>query len=52
MLLGAVTYNVLKDMDLETVITTLEGAGFEAWSFAPATNTAWSLRSPTPNARR
>jgi hypothetical protein len=30
MQLGAVTYNVLKDMDLETVITTLEGAGFEA----------------------
>ena len=28
MLLGAVTYNVLKDMDLETVITTLEAAGF------------------------
>ena len=29
MQLGAVTYNVLKDMDLETVIKTLEGAGFE-----------------------
>jgi len=28
MLLGAVTYNVLKDMDLETVIQTLEKAGF------------------------
>lgn len=28
--LGAVTYNVLKDMDLETIIRTLEGAGFEA----------------------
>jgi len=39
MLLGAVTYNVLKDMDLETVITTLEAAGF-----APATSTVWSLR--------
>ena len=30
MLLGAVTYNVLKDWDLETVITKLEQAGFEA----------------------
>jgi sugar phosphate isomerase/epimerase len=29
MQLGAVTYNVLKDMDLETVITTLEKTGFE-----------------------
>jgi hypothetical protein len=28
MLLGAVTYNVLKDMDLETVIRTLETAGY------------------------
>ena len=28
MLLGAVTYNVLKDMDLETLIKTLEAAGF------------------------
>jgi Xylose isomerase-like TIM barrel len=30
MVLGAVTYNVLKDMDLDTVIQTLEAAGFEA----------------------
>src|SRR5689334_18243990 len=30
MQLGAVTYNVLKDLDLEGVITTLEAAGFEA----------------------
>lgn len=30
MLLGAVTYNVLKDMDLETIIQTLEATGFEA----------------------
>src|SRR6266498_686859 len=30
MLLGAVTYNLLKDMDLETVIQTLEKTGFEA----------------------
>ncbi len=30
MLLGAVTYNVLKDWDLETCITKLEEAGFEA----------------------
>src|ERR1041385_664739 len=30
MLLGAVTYNVLKDMDLESVIKTLEATGFEA----------------------
>lgn len=30
MQLGAVTYNVLKDMDLETVIKTLEAAGFAA----------------------
>jgi len=30
MKLGAVTYNVLKDMDLETVIKTLEVTGFEA----------------------
>jgi sugar phosphate isomerase/epimerase len=29
MQLGAVTYNVLKDMDLETLIRTLEGARFE-----------------------
>ena len=29
MQLGAVTYNVLKDMDLETVIQTLEKTGFE-----------------------
>ncbi|MCU1235585.1 MAG: hypothetical protein JWP63_3552, partial [Candidatus Solibacter sp.] len=28
MRLGAVTYNVLKDMDLDTVIKTLEAAGF------------------------
>ena len=28
--LGAVTYNVLKDWDLETVITKLEQAGFAA----------------------
>lgn len=28
--LGAVTYNVLKDWDLETIITRLEAAGFEA----------------------
>lgn len=30
MLLGAVTYNVLKDWDVETVIKNLEAAGFEA----------------------
>ena len=30
MLLGAVTYNVLKDWDLETLIKNLEAAGFEA----------------------
>ena len=30
MLLGAVTYNVLANMDLETVIRTLETAGFDA----------------------
>src|SRR5688500_2248285 len=30
MLLGAVTYNVLKDWDLETVIRQLETARFEA----------------------
>ena len=30
MLLGAVTYNVLKDWDLETIITNLEKAGFAA----------------------
>jgi len=29
MLLGAVTYNVLKDWDVETLITKLEEAGFE-----------------------
>ena len=29
MQLGAVTYNVLKDMDLDTVIKTLEATGFE-----------------------
>ena len=28
--LGAVTYNVLKDWDLETVIRKLEEAGYEA----------------------
>src|SRR5262245_8378655 len=28
--LGCVTYNVLKDWDLETIITKLEQAGFEA----------------------
>ncbi|MBI4877470.1 MAG: sugar phosphate isomerase/epimerase [Acidobacteria bacterium] len=30
MKLGAVTYNVLKDWDVETIITKLEAAGFEA----------------------
>jgi sugar phosphate isomerase/epimerase len=30
MMLGAVTYNVLKDWDLETVIQKLEASGFEA----------------------
>jgi sugar phosphate isomerase/epimerase len=30
MLLGAVTYNVLKDWDLETIIKNLEATGFEA----------------------
>ena len=30
MLLGAVTYNVLKDWDVETIIKNLEAAGFEA----------------------
>ena len=30
MILGAVTYQVLQGMDLETVIHTLEGAGFDA----------------------
>src|SRR5258708_13152262 len=30
MLLGAVTYNVLNNMDLETVIRTLESTGFDA----------------------
>ena len=29
MLLGAVTYNILKDWDLETIIKNLEAAGFE-----------------------
>jgi sugar phosphate isomerase/epimerase len=29
MLLGAVTYNVLKDWDLETILKNLEAAGFE-----------------------
>ncbi|MGH9662327.1 MAG: sugar phosphate isomerase/epimerase family protein [Bryobacteraceae bacterium] len=30
MLLGSVTYNVLKDWDVETIIKNLEAAGFEA----------------------
>ncbi|MEO8126214.1 MAG: sugar phosphate isomerase/epimerase family protein [Bryobacteraceae bacterium] len=30
MLLGAVTYNVLKDWDVETIIRNLQAAGFEA----------------------
>ncbi|MBM3459305.1 MAG: sugar phosphate isomerase/epimerase, partial [Armatimonadetes bacterium] len=30
MLLGCVTYNVLRDMDLETVIKTLEATGYDA----------------------
>lgn len=30
MILGAVTYNVLKDWDVETIIKNLEAAGFEA----------------------
>jgi sugar phosphate isomerase/epimerase len=30
MLLGAVTYNVLKDWDLETILTQLDAIGFEA----------------------
>src|SRR3981081_1319864 len=30
MMLGAVTYNVLKDWDVETIIGKLEAAGFEA----------------------
>jgi sugar phosphate isomerase/epimerase len=30
MLLGAVTYDVLKDWDLETIIKNLEAAGYEA----------------------
>jgi sugar phosphate isomerase/epimerase len=30
MLLGAVTYNVLKDWDVETIVKNLEAAGFEA----------------------
>ena len=30
MMLGCVTYNVLKDMDLETIIKTLEATGYEA----------------------
>ncbi len=30
MLLGAVTYNVLKDWDVETILTNLEAAGFQA----------------------
>src|SRR5438445_11614223 len=30
MLLGAVTYNVLKDWDVPTIITNLQEAGFEA----------------------
>ncbi|HUS08567.1 MAG TPA: hypothetical protein VMZ52_19840, partial [Bryobacteraceae bacterium] len=30
MMLGAVTYNVLKDWDIETIIRNLTAAGFEA----------------------
>src|SRR5260370_623610 len=30
MLLGAVTYNILKDWDLDTILTKLEAAGFDA----------------------
>ena len=30
MILGSVTYQVLQAMDLETVILTLESAGFDA----------------------
>jgi hypothetical protein len=30
MRLGAVTYNVLKDWDVETIIKNLEASGFEA----------------------
>jgi hypothetical protein len=30
MMLGAVTYNVLKNWDLETIITNLEKLGYEA----------------------
>jgi sugar phosphate isomerase/epimerase len=30
MLLGAVTYNVLKDLDLDTILTKLEAAGYSA----------------------
>jgi sugar phosphate isomerase/epimerase len=30
MMLGAVTYNILKDWDVETIITKLEAGGFEA----------------------
>ena len=44
MLLGAVTYNVLKDMDLETVITTLETAGFGGVELRTGHKTAWNPR--------
>ena len=41
MQLGAVTYNVLKDMDLETIIQILEKPVTKAWNSARHTSTEW-----------
>ena len=50
MLLGAVTYNVLKDWDLETLIRQLEAAGFEAVELRTGHKHGVEPRLAPPNA--
>ena len=40
MRLGSVTYNVLKDWDLETIIRSLREIGYDGVNCVPVTNIA------------
>ena len=49
--LGCVTYNVLKDWDLDTIVAKLARAAVtKRWSCAPGTSMGWSHPSARPSA--
>jgi hypothetical protein len=49
MLLGAATYNVLKDWDVQIIITNLQAGDSKRWNFVQAISIWWNLPSMPQN---